>query len=206
MNQSELEQAVLNFIARPEYRPMKPRAIAKQLHVSEDQVADVKRAVKRLVHHGRLQYGSNHLVMGLKREEGESPIFAGQKSGPSPGLKNRSGRITGVFQRTKKGFGFVRPHGATSEEREKTDIYIPADRAADASTGDTVLVQLLKRRPGEPGLRGEIVEIIDRETHQFVGTYFESRGAGYVQVDGTLFAQPIYVGDPGAKTPAPTTR
>ena len=104
-----------------------------------------------------------------------------------------------MFQRTKKGFGFVRPHGATAEDREKTDIYIPADRAGDASTGDTVLVQLLKHRPGEPGLRGEIVEIIERETHQFVGTYFESRGAGYVQVDGTLFAQPIYVGDPGAK-------
>ena len=116
----------------------------------------------------------------------------------SPG-KTRSGRITGVFQRTKKGFGFVRPHGATAEDREKTDIYIPADRAGNASTGDTVLVQILKHRPGEPGLRGEVVEIIERETHQFVGTYFESRGAGYVQVDGTLFAQPIYVGDPGAK-------
>ncbi|MGD0653025.1 MAG: ribonuclease R [Thermoguttaceae bacterium] len=185
MNESELEQAVLNFISQVEYRPMKPRAIAKQLQVPEEKIADLKRAVKRLVHHGRLQYGSNHLVVAVKQG-----VAAGKTS---------SGRITGVFQRTKKGFGFVRPHGATSEDREKTDLYIPADRAGDASTGDTVLAQLLKHRPGEPGLRGEIVEIIERETHQFVGTYFESRGAGYVQVDGTLFAQPISVGDPGAK-------
>jgi ribonuclease R len=189
MNESELDQSILNFVARVEYRPIKPRAIAKHLQVTEEQIADVKRAIKRLVHHGQLQYGSNHLVMAAE------PAV---KPATEPG-KTRSGRIAGVFQRTKKGFGFVRPHGATAEDREKTDIYIPADRASDASTGDTVLVQLLKHRPGEPGLRGEVVEIIERETHQFVGTYFESRGAGYVQVDGTLFAQPIYVGDPGAK-------
>ena len=181
MNEPELEQAILNLVAGPEYRPMKPRAIAKQLALPDEQIAEAKRVIKRLVHHGQLQYGTNHLVMG---------------SGPG---KTHTGRIVGVFQRTSKGFGFVRPHGATAEDREKTDFYIPAKRAGDASSGDTVLVQPLKRQPGEPGLRGEIVEIIERETHQFVGTYFESRGSGYVQVDGTLFAQPIHVGDPGAK-------
>ena len=36
-----------------------------------------------------------------------------------------------------------------------------------------------------------------------MGTYFESAGAAYVQVDGTLFAQPICVGDPGAKNARP---
>jgi ribonuclease R len=181
MNELELEQSILNFIARPEYRPMKPRAIAKQLHVPDDQLADLKRVVKRMVHQGQLQYGANHLLTGVQ-----------------PG-EPRAGRTVGVFQRTSKGFGFVRPHGATAEDRKETDIYIPAKRASDASTGDTVVVQILKRRPGEPGLRGEIVEILQRETHQFVGTYFESGGSGYVQVDGTLFAQPICVGDPGAK-------
>jgi ribonuclease R len=211
MSEFDWEQAVLEFVSRAEYRPMKPRAIAKGLQAPEDKLALVKRAIKRLVHQRRLQYGSNHLVLGVRSGEGTQrvpgPISAGQKSGQSPGQKtgqstgpkNRSERIMGVFQRTAKGFGFVRPHGASREDRAKTDIYIPADRTADASTGDTVAVQLSKHRPGEPGLRGQVVEIIERETHQFVGTYFEARGAGYVQVDGTLFAQPIYVGDPGAK-------
>src|SRR3989304_5765285 len=181
MNDLELEQTILDFVARSDYRPMKPRAIANHLHVPQDQAAIVKRAVKRLVHRGQLQYGGNHLVRGIE---------AG---------KTRSGRIVGVFQRTSKGYGFVRPHGLDASGTEVQDIYIPAKRASDASSGDTVLVQLLKRRRGEPGPRGEIIEITDRETHQFVGTYFESQGAGYVQVDGTLFAQPIHVGDPGAK-------
>jgi ribonuclease R len=182
MNDQELEQAILSFVTRSEYRPMKPRAIAKQMQVPEDQVAVVKRAVKRLVHQGQLQYTTNHLVLSVDP------------------AKRSLGRIVGVFQRTAKGYGFVRPHlGASSTDTEAVDIYIPAKRAGDAASGDTVLVQLSKRRRGEPGPRGEIVEIIERETHQFVGTYFESAGAGYVQVDGTLFAQPIHVGDPGAK-------
>ena len=84
------------------------------------------------------------------------------------------------------------------------DIYIPADRSADAATGDVVLVEL-EAGParGEPGPRGEIVEIVERQTHEFVGTYFESAGAAYVRIDGTLFARPIYVGDPGAKNAQP---
>ena len=63
--------------------------------------------------------------------------------------------------------------------------------------------KLKKARHGDPGPRGEIVEIVERQTSQFVGTYFESAGAAYVQIDGGLFAQPIYVGDPGAKNARP---
>ena len=188
MNESELEQSILNFVAQAEYRPMKPRAIAKHLKVSDEQIAEVKRAVKRLVHHGQLQIRVQSFGDGRR---------AAAKPGTEPG-KTRSGRIAGVFQRTKKGFGFVRPHGATAEDREKTDIYIPADRAGDASTGDTVLVQLLKHRPGEPGFRGEVSRSSSaRRTSSWARIL--KRGAGYVQVDGTLFTQPIYVGDPGAK-------
>jgi ribonuclease R len=83
------------------------------------------------------------------------------------------------------------------------DIYIAAGDTIDAASGDTVVVRLKRRRAGDPGPRGAIVEIVQRETHQFVGTYFESAGASYVAVDGNVFSQPIYVGDPGAKNANP---
>ena len=59
----------------------------------------------------------------------------------------------------------------------------------------------IKQRYHEGALRktGAIVEILERETHQFVGTYIERAGAALVQIDGTVFAHPIPVGDPGAK-------
>src|SRR5262249_38727980 len=51
--------------------------------------------------------------------------------------------------------------------------------------------------------RGEIVRILERATRQFVGTYFEREGDGYVRVDGTVFAHSVYVGDPGVKGARP---
>jgi ribonuclease R len=40
---------------------------------------------------------------------------------------------------------------------------------------------------------------VERKTTRFVGSYFEATGSGWVQIDGTGFARPVAVGDPGAK-------
>jgi ribonuclease R len=205
-----LEQRILSHVQQQGYQPVKPRVIAKRLGVPQEQAAEVRRAVKRLVRRGQLAYGSGHAVL------------------PAEPTKAQTGRLVGTFQRTKNGYGFVRPNapprvalpacpavpgeptageagsstpadGTRSVPATVEDIYIPAKYSRDASTGDVVAVQLLKRRPRDPGPRGEIVDVLERQTHQFVGTYFESAGASFVQVDGNVFAQPIYVGDPGAK-------
>ncbi len=44
---------------------------------------------------------------------------------------------------------------------------------------------------------------MERDTHQFVGTYKPRGDVPLVQVDGKVFAQPIPVGDPGAKNARP---
>jgi ribonuclease R len=187
----ELQNAILEFVRRPGYRPMKPRLIARHLHVPRDDVSEVKRAVKRLVRKGLLVYGAKHYV---------SPAEA---QAEVPRKPQKSNRVAGVFRRAEKGFGFVRPSGVATGPGDVEDIYIAAPATRDAATGDMVLVELV-RRAGRFGLpEGEIVEILERETHDFVGTYFEHAGGGYVQVDGTVFAQPIYVGDPGAKGAQP---
>ena len=59
------------------------------------------------------------------------------------------------------------------------------------------------RRPRPRGPRARSSRSSSGRRTSFVGTYFESRGIGYVQVDGTVFAQPISVGDPGAKNAQP---
>ena len=87
---------------------------------------------------------------------------------------------------------------------------MPAKYTLDAATGDVVAVEVKYDRhppagtpPSPLGPRGRIVEVLERQTRQFVGTYFESEGSAFVQIDGTLFARPIYVGDPGAKNARP---
>jgi ribonuclease R len=88
------------------------------------------------------------------------------------------------------------------------DIFVPAKYTLDAATGDVVAVEVKHVRGapgphGPHGPRGRVVEVLQRQTRQFVGTYFESEGSAFVQIDGTLFAQPIFVGDPGAKNARP---
>jgi len=186
MENLELEHAILVLVGKSGYRPAKPRVIARQLEIPKEEAAEVKRAVKRLVRRGELVYGTNHLVE------------------PADPGRPKSNQVVGVFRRAQGGFGFVRPTGRSPDDVEVPDIYIHAKKPADAATGDTVAVRIDRRRgQRHPGPRGEIVEVIERETHQFVGTYFEAGGSGYVQVDGTLFAQPICVGDPGAKNARP---
>jgi ribonuclease R len=115
------------------------------------------------------------------------------------GDRPRDGGTVGVFRRAAGGYGFVRPLDAAHGDRSG-DIHISAAAALDAASGDTVRVRLSRSRDaGRPGPAGEIVEIVTRRTNRFVGTYFEAAGGGWVRIDGTNFARPVSVGDPGAK-------
>ncbi len=259
-DKEQFEQAILDVVRGKNYRPLKPRQIAKQLNLPKDRAAQFKRTLKRMVRRGLLVYGPNHLLelgvqtggaatnktqnkteskttkktskdktvskkdknskdvpsrAGMRRREkldSSDTVSATKKSKDKKGAKLKGNRLVGVFQRTERGFGFVRPRGLDGKQAadRSADIYIPAKHTGDAATGDLVMVRLIgprkhdhkpdqKRRDKDLGPRGEIVEVLERQTHQFVGTYQETGGSAFVQVDGSLFTEPVYVGDPGAK-------
>ena len=117
----------------------------------------------------------------------------------SGGREPRRDDVVGIFRRAAGGYGFVRPLEAAAGDRSG-DIHISAASALDAATGDTVRVLLARGRDvRRPGPAGEIVEVVTRRTTRFVGGYFEAAGGGWVRIDGTNFARPVSVGDPGAK-------
>ncbi len=211
MPPTDLQQAVLAHVNRPEYQPVKPKVIAKQLGLDQEGLRELKRIIKRLIKRGELQYGPNHLVMPTrgngKPARQAAPAGEGSakpKAKSKPAGKSKAGHITGVFRRVAAGHGYVRPELTPKELGRKADIYIPSAYAGDASSGDTVLVRLRKSsRRGPDKTEGAIVEVLERQKNRFVGTYFEQAGLGMVQVDGKLFAQPIQVGDPGAKGAKP---
>ena len=174
-------------MGKPNYQPVKPRVLARKLNLPKDRHVELKRVIKRLAKRGQLSYGAKHLVRPADRAEKPS----------------RRG-VTGLFRRAAAGHGFVRPQNAPHGDRSQ-DIYIASSRIRDAADGDLVVVRLKgkRRRGDQTGWVGEIAEVLERDTHQFVGVYFERSGFGYVQVDGTNFAHPIFVGDPGAKSATP---
>ncbi|MGD9645650.1 MAG: ribonuclease R [Pirellulales bacterium] len=184
MDLAELESKLLALVAGADYQPAKPRVLAERLGLADEHRGDLKRLIKQLVKTGKLRYAANHLV-----ESGGAPT---------------AGQIVGVFRRAQGGFGFVRPKDTPAAHGRRDDIFIPAESAGDASSGDVVMVELRGRKFSSRGNpEGRIVEVVERDTRQFVGTYFETGGNGYVQVDGTLFQRPVSVGDPGAKNARP---
>jgi len=175
-----LEEEILAAVARKSYAPLKPKALARKLHISASQYVSFQRSLRDLVRQNRLEIGKDHTIRAARPH----------------------GTATGGYRGTSGGFGFVRPHAV--DGTVGPEIYIPAGKALDAATGDTVLVKIL-RKPSrrDLGPAGEVVNVIERATRQFVGTYFERDGQAFVRVDGTVFSHSIYVGDPGAKGARP---
>ncbi|AGA25526.1 ribonuclease R [Singulisphaera acidiphila] len=173
---------VLDLVSEADYKPMTLKAMSRRLGIDPEDYPAFRAAVKGLIKDGRLE-------------------IAKDKRLSKPHTK---GTIIGLFRRSAKGFGFVRPHTS----KEKTDqIYIPVDQSRDASSGDEVAVKITKRPKGpRMNVEGRIVQILARASGIFVGTYFEELGAGFVRVDGTTFGAPIYVGDPGAKGAKPADK
>ena len=193
----KLEKLILDLVHSDNYQPLKPKAIAKKLR-RLDEEREIKRTIKRLIKKGRLVYGPKHLVL-----RGTNKPEANNNSTTKSARKTSA--IVGKFRRASAGFGFVTPQGSIVSDRSD-DIFIPKTKTADAADLDIVKVRVSSRRNGNSQRQGSnnrstgrIVDIIERHTHQFVGTYRETAGYGFVDVDGGVFESGILVGDAGAK-------
>lgn len=194
---SELRDALLRYANDPNYRPVKPKVIAKKLGLEGDDVSRVKKEIKQLVREKKLAYGPGHLVCPVAADHPAAKV------GEQPTKERRPEYVIGVFRRNKQGYGFVRPEGTHSSEGRDADVFVPASGAGDAASGDTVRVRVRSGRRSAGKTEGRIIDVVQRATNRFVGTYFEEVGMGLVQVDGGIFSQPISVGDPGAKGARP---
>lgn len=172
-------ERVLQLVSEPSYKPRTLKALSRHFQIDPEGYAAFRAEIKGLVREGKLDVGRDKTLSKAAN----------------------SGAVIGLFRRSAKGFGFVRPHGAPSKADH---IYIPPEGAGDASSGDEVAVKIVKksRREGTND-EGRIIKVVARASAAFVGTYSEAGGAGYVKVDGSTFNELIYVGDPGAKGAKP---
>lgn len=93
--------------------------------------------------------------------------------------------IRGRVQAHRDGFGFLIPDNGSG------DIFLPAREIRIVFTDDVVLVRLTNR--GERRREGAIVEVLERNTHQVVGRYFEEGGIAFVDPDNKLITQDILI-------------
>jgi ribonuclease R len=176
---SELTSQIIQAVTRPSYSPIKPKVLAKRLGLTADDYPEFRRAVKELIRDGRL-------------------VLVG---GNALHAADVHGTVVGLYRRSPSGHGTVRPH--PKDGVPQPDLYIREGKGLNASTGDEVRVKITRPASQTKDAAGEVVEVLNRATRTFVGTYFERDGEGFVRVDGTVFAHSISVGDPGAKGAKP---
>ena len=171
----DYEKLILTALARKDYQSVKAKALARQLGVSQSDYAGFRQVLRGLIKEGKIQYGRNHTVRSV----------------------GTHGTVAGIYRRFPSGTGIVRSIAVAGHE--SAEYFVAQHHALDAVNGDEVLLRVHRKPSRSNQGIGEIVEIVTRATEQFVGSYFERDGQGFVRVDGAVFARSIDVGDPGAK-------
>ncbi len=198
MSEISLQQRLLDYVHSPEYVPAKPSVIARRFDLDPDDRQLLKRLVKQLVQKEKLGYGPNHLVIPAANNAKTKPAAELAINQPTAETSPNKNDVIGVFRKANAGFGFVVPQRG-ADPKEQPDVFVPADKIRDAADGDTVRARLSARRDRQGRSSGEIVEVLQRRTNRFVGSYLERGSSGYVQIDGAVFEQEVWVGDAGAK-------
>ena len=175
----DLTARILGYFAQPGVRAIRPKELAHELGVGKRDFNKFKAAIGQLLDDGKLLVGKNKLLR----------------------LKAEAGTLVGTIRRASKGNGYFRPNDPTQLDPDES-LYIAPEDLKDAYTGDEVQVQLLRKRMR--GKRcGRVLEILNRASTTFVGSYFEKRNYGFARIDGGQFESAISVGDPGAKGARP---
>src|SRR5688500_15122915 len=182
----QLQSRILSHIKSDEYRPKKPRVLARELDLHEEEDYHAFRdALRELMHAGRVVLGAGGNVVVPTR------------------LQPRD-EFTGTFRQNRRGFGFVVPTDPGSRE----DLFIPEGENSGAITGDTVRAKITNRehREGKVMYRGRITEILQRSQNRFVGTLAKNAGDWVVLPDGNTLTEVISTPDAASKHIKPGTK
>ena len=170
-------EAILKYLASRRYQPLKPRQLARQMGVAEEDYDTFRTAIKRLRDSGRIVLGAKNALT----------------------LPEMSPRVVGFFRANPRGFGFVIPE----EPNAHGDLFIPAEAVGGAMTGDLVVANVTRRRRRgtETIFSGQIVEILKRGQNRYVGTLERTANTWFVTPDGPEMTTPIVIRDIGAAGP-----
>ncbi len=186
--------------SRPNAKKLEPKHVAKRLGIRKRDFQEFLIAWRTIFHRGVASLDAGQQSPSEDVGEPESNDVASEKS------KLKPGSLSGVIKKIGvRGAVFIATADAAGHRAgmKPLEVSIATRDLKDAQVGDNVIVQLVNRpREGER-FYGKVVEVTERATNSFVGTYDEFDGQGYVKIDGRNFEDPISVGDPGAKGAAP---
>ena len=158
------KQVIYELINDPAYSPMKAKEIAMLLQIPKENREELNDVLDALVREGKIS-------VSTKEKYGK--------------LENNA--VTGTFESTQKGFGFV------SVEGEEQDIYINEKDTLDAMYGDRVAVIITT--PAVSGRRreGKVIKILEHAVTEVVGTFEKNEKFGFVVCDNQKIGEDIFI-------------
>lgn len=120
------------------------------------------------------------ILEDLKREK-----FISSMSHGTYKLSGETNFVTGILEMTQRGAGFV------ITDDENSDIFIPPSQTQQGLDGDRVKVQITKH--GKSRNEGRIVEVVERERTQFVGTIRLTKDYAFLIPDNSRVGTDIYI-------------
>ncbi|HEY7088254.1 MAG TPA: ribonuclease R [Tepidisphaeraceae bacterium] len=175
----QLQDRIIEHLKNEDYRPQRPRKLAKQLNVaSDEQYPTFRQALRGLMHEGRVILGARGAVV-------------------LPSQRTSRDEFTGTYRHNKRGFGFVVPTDPMAHE----DLFIPPGDNNGAMTGDIVRAKITSKgqKDGRAIYTGRITEIVERKSKRFAGTLAREHGQWIVYPDGNTLTEPILTPDAASR-------
>ncbi len=132
------------------------------------------------IQHSEEQEGLRRRLIAMVRD---GQIISNRRG--SYALVDKMDLVRGRVQLHRDGFGFL------LVTDDKGDIFLPAREMRMVFNSDVVLVRVTN--PGEKRREGAIVEVLERNTHQIAGRYFEERGVAFISPDSKLISQDVLI-------------
>ncbi|RYG74446.1 ribonuclease R [Lentibacillus lipolyticus] len=126
------------------------------------------------------------LVQALNQLEENGELVRTRKN--RFGLPEKMNLVRGRIQMHAKGFAFLIP-----DDDNQADIYIHHSDLASAMNNDKVLVRIEKRNADGSRPEGTVIRILERATHQVVGTFDDSGSFGFVIADDKRIPNDIFI-------------
>ncbi|SFD95622.1 RNAse R [Lentibacillus persicus] len=104
------------------------------------------------------------------------------------GLPEKMNLVRGRIQMHAKGFAFLIP-----DDEARADIYIHHSDLASAMNNDKVMARIEKQNADGNRPEGTVIRILERATHQVVGTFEDNKSFGFVVADDKRIPNDIFI-------------
>jgi ribonuclease R len=195
-----LQSRILNHLKNSAYRPVKARALARELNLHrEEEYPAFKSALSELEDQGKVVVGRGR---NIELPPAPKPVKVNTGANVRPALTH--GMVVGAYRHNRRGFGFVIPTDPPGHE----DLFIPEGQNAGALSDDIVRAQITgsDRREGRLRYEGRITEIVRRVNNRFVGSLVRQHNQWMILPDGNDFTDPILTPDAASRHIKPGTK